>query len=353
MFEINFSVEEIEETLELCWKLKNEMDKKLQYEFELYKNLFYELEMTIEKVCKDISCAEEDKKLAQNIYDKNTKLREKLKVEIERLEKEVKILCENIKSCESSISQLKKEKSSMNPPSSPTSDNKEEKEAYQIKLKEYKSKKNSLNDKITTTSNQMSALKESMRENKERIDELKIEISKIDSANISLNKLIIEITQTIRLLNQYKEKCQKITNSLKYDYSYLNEKVKQASYEIERSCSIIKKIKGSAECATNTLRKLLNEKVERIEMYEIYNLTLLNNDWEKMNIKLSEYENKLKECTEKYCNSIKDNISKDVANLVKKIDAELKEIYVILKNKCNYSKEFRANLEEYQSWVRR
>lgn len=349
MYEVDYTLKEIEDTRNLCWALKSEMDKKLQYEYEKYNKIFNELVKTIDKVCKDISCAENEKKYAQEIYEKNKQLKDKLKAEKEKIEGEVARQGEKIHSLEATIGCLESKKSNLTPPSPPTTDDDNAKAEYQSKYKAYLNQKDVLSDQIDTVHNQISSIKKDIEKNKIRINQLSMEINKIDSANIQLTRIISEISQSIIMLKQYKEMCQKVKNQLKYDFSYLYEKVRDASGIIESRCHRIEEIERRAEYASDSLTKLLDKRYERIRIYKVNNLELLNDDWEKMNIRLSKSKDELKECTEEYRKNIHDNISKDVEKNVKRIDESLKEIYDILKNKCKYSKELKDNLEYYKS----
>lgn len=351
MYDVDFTLNEIEETKDLCYTMLNEMNKKLDNEYEKYIIIIHHIEEIIEEVCNDIVCAKAEKDLAEEVYDKNIKLKEKFNAEIEEIEKELVEQRKKTISLEKNIDLLVEEKNNICCPSLADADN--DSKVYSALVSQYNNQRTLITNKICNQCDLLDALEKSIENKTKRIELLEKEIKKIDNANNQLLMLIKEIKQSIIYLEQYRDKCYNLKNRMENDFLYMYNKVKGASNHIEIKINIIKKIYISAECASDRVAKLLGTRIGRINLYSIYDLEVLNNDWYKMNRKLDESKNNLKSCTDVYIKNVKDNISKQIEKCIKEIDEDLKEIYSILNNKCNYSNEIKNYLEEYESWIKK
>ena len=339
---IEFSLVLIGESLGKCKGTRTSVDKKINEERNRHSALCQDLKKAMDDANADIKIAESERRLANETIEKNKKLADESRRKIVDLQNSIASKEEKIKGINASISKLQAQSSALVSSSDQNAEAKRPDNSAQI----------------ANLKSQREHLESSIASDKESIDHSNRIIASATEANNKLDQIKNHISACIVHLEKYKEQCRKAYDAISYWFPALDFQAKNTEKRLNYICGKIESAQESASRAVKAINNLYQmsgyQTLYSSSSVCVQSLEEVKKTADVLSFacsSLNAEEGRLYDVSYKYGQNIKDNVSREVRKCISDIDNSLRNIYSILNDKSDLTKEFVTYLSGYEAII--
>ncbi len=343
--DINYSMDAIDCVAESCYWYKTEGIAKLKNEANRVKDWYLGNVSDLKSRAQNAkSDAQSDISAAEDVCNKNDKIKEKLlnekkkkQEEAHRLQSFIKPLDDKIKWQESEINSLMAAKPRWDP-----------QKPYASEVTAWESNYNALVYACNGNKNERKNIYEKINAIESVISKINAKVGEIDKNNDALGSIKNDIAKEIVKIERYISACDDAEHKIDEAFKVFENDAEKAGRTFDELYKNVIQIKDVAKSALRSASEFFEKNsVNCLVIENFNNLNLLSCECQKTNNKLNENADKLMESTQRYRKNIKDNVSEQVAQTVNNVDRNLKNVYWILKKRANALNDLTQDLSAY------